>query len=126
MAHHCAVFDRDWQLISDERKDINALFEYLKEGMSAMMSIPLLKHQEEWEEEKEWRHVLHRQPTDDRIFTMPDGSLRMKVYYPASTLMSITCFTTEDKKSEDLPYYYKIKHWVETNKWGTQVILKMV
>ena len=124
--HYCSVFDRDWQLISGEHKDINALCDYLMEGMSAIMSIPLLKHLDEWGEEKEWRHVLHQQPMDDRIFTMPDGTLRMKVYYPASALTGITCFTTEAKKSGDLPFYYKIKHWVEVNKWETQVKLKMV
>ena len=126
VAHYCSVFHRDWQLISGERKDINVLCDYLMEEMSAMMSIPLLKHQDEWEEEKEWRHVLHRQPTDNRIFATPDGSFRMKVYYPASTLTGITCFTTEVKKNEDFRFYDKIKHWVETNNWETQVKLKMV
>ena len=57
---------------------------------------------------------------------MPDGSLRMKVYYPASSLKRITCFTTKDNKSKDLPFYYKIKRLVEINKWNIQVIVKMV
>ena len=119
VAHYCSVFDRDWQLISGEQKDINALCDYLLEGMSAVMSIPLLKHQDKWEEEKEWRHVLHQQTTDDRM-------LRMKVYYPASALTGITCFITDDKKSEELKFYYNIKNRVETKNWNTQVKLRML
>lgn len=126
VAHYCSAFDREWQLISGTQKDYNALLNYLREGMSAVMSIPLLKHLDEWEEEKEWRHVLHQQPADERVFAMPDGSLRMKVYYPASTLTGITCFTTEEKKSEDLPSYCKINNWVKANKWKTQVKLNVI
>lgn len=123
---YCATFDRDWQLISGAKKDIDALFDYLVEGMSAVRSIPLLKHMEEWEKENEWRHVLHRQPKDDRIFTLKDGTERMKAYYPVSTLKGITCFSSPIRKNKDLPYYYKMKHWVSNCGWDVKVKIVMI
>ena len=123
--HYCSLFDRDWKLMSGEKKGINAQRDYLMQGLSAMISIPLLKHLDEWGEEAEWRHVLYQQSIDDRMFFMSDGSLRMKSYYPASTLTSITCYTTQKNKNKDLPFYYKIKHWVKLNGWKTQVGIEM-
>lgn len=55
-------------------------------------------------EEAEWRHVMYQQSIDDRMFSMSDGSLRMKSYYPASTLKSITCYTTQKNRNKDLPF----------------------
>jgi len=123
---YCSTFDRDWKLISGEQKDINALFDYLMEGMGAFHSIPLLKHMEEWEKENEWRHVLHRQPKDDRIFTLNDGSDRMKAYYPVSTLKGITCFSSSVRKNKDLPSYYKIKNVVAQSGWDIKVRIEML
>lgn len=123
--HYCSLLDRDWKLMSGEKKDINAQRGYLMQGLSAMISIPLLKHLDEWGEEAEWRHVLYQQSIDDRMFSMSDGSLRMKSYYPASTLKSITCYTTQKNKNKDLPFYYKIKHRVKLNGWKTQVGIEM-
>ena len=44
VGYYCSVFDKDWQSISGDKKDFNALCDYLLEGKSAVMSIPLLKH----------------------------------------------------------------------------------
>ena len=118
---YCATFERDWPLISGEKKDIHALTDYLLEEMSAIRSIPLLKHLEEWEQESEWRHVLHKQSLDDRVFSFADGSLRMKVYYPSDSLVSVTCITSQSLKHRDLPSYYKIKDWVKRCGWKTRV-----
>ena len=124
--NYCSTFDRDWNLISGEKKDINALCDYLVEGMSAIRSIPLLKHMEEWEKENEWRHVLHRQPKDDRMFTLKDGTERMKAYYSLATLKGITCFSAFNRKSKDLPYYYKIKHWVAKCGWDVKTNIVII
>lgn len=120
-ACYCSTFDRYWPRISGEEKDINALFEYLREGMSAVMSIPLLKHRKEWEMENEWRQVFHRQPVDNRVFSMRDESPRMKVYYPATSLVGVTCYVDSKNKGKTLPYYYKIKEWVKRHGWKTKV-----
>ena len=120
---YCATFERDWLLMSGEQKDIPALMDYLMEEMSAIRSIPLLKHLEGWEQESEWRHVLHRQSPDDRMFSLSDGSQRMKVYYPAESLISVTCITSQSLKHRDLPYYYKIKDWVKRCGWRTSVLI---
>ena len=121
---YCATFDKYWPLISGETKDFSALCEYLMEGASAVMSIPLLKHLDEWEEECEWRHVLHRQVEDERMFTDSDGLPRMKVFYPASALMGITYFPLAKDKESDMAYYRAIEDWVRKQGWNTQV--KMV
>lgn len=121
---YCSTFDRYWPLISGEKKDISALFEYLTEGMSAVMSIPLLKHRDEWEQECEWRHVLHRQKEDVRVFIHSDGLPRMKVFYPASALTGITYFPLAKDKETDMAYYRAIADWVRRQGWNTQV--KMV
>ena len=122
---YCATFDRNWKLISGERKSLQALFDYLAEGMGAVTSIPFLKHLEEWEEEREWRHVLHRQPKDERMFTMPDGTERMKVYYPASALTEIRCFSTIESKDTDLVRLEKIKDLIIEKDWDVGVVLTM-
>lgn len=122
---YCATFDRDWKLISGVRKDINALVDYLAEGMGAVKSIPLLKYLEEWEEESEWRHVLHRQSKDERVFTLPDGAERMRVYYPASALIEIKCFSTRESKNMDLERLEKIKDWIVEKDWDVDVVLAM-
>lgn len=118
---YCSSFDRYWPLFSGENKDINALAEYLIEGMSAVRSIPLLKHQEEWEQESEWRHVFHRQKDDERVFIHPDGLPRMKVFYPACSLTGITYFPLAKDKESDLAYYRAISDWVNKQGWNTQV-----
>ena len=118
---YCSTFDRCWPLISGEKKDIGALVEYLEEGMSAVMSIPLLKHMDEWEKEREWRHVLHRQTEDERVFTHPDGLPRMKVFYPASSLTGITYFPLPQNKESDKDYYRAICDWVQKQGWDAQV-----
>lgn len=120
-ACYCATFDRYWPLFSGEQKDVGALMEYLIEDMSVIRSIPLLKHLGEWGKENEWRHVLHQQPMDDRIFTLKDGSLRMKFFYPANVLVGVTCFVNHTNKSQVLPYYYKIKNWIQRHNWKTEV-----
>ncbi len=120
---YCSTFDKYWPMISGETKDIGALFEYLTEGMSAVMSIPLLKHMDEWEQEREWRHVLHRQKDDERVFIHPDGLPRMKVFYPASVLTGISYFPLPKDEEWDMGYYRAISDWVETQGWKTQVKL---
>lgn len=121
VACYCATFDHYWSQFSGEQKDISALMGYLVECMSAIHSIPLLKHLGEWGRENEWRHVLHQQPIDDRIFTLKDGSPRMKVFYPAAALVGVTCFMDGKTKSEVLPHYYKIKNWIRLHSWKTVV-----
>lgn len=116
-----SVFDKDWPLISGNTRDIAALADYLLEEMSAIRSIPLLKHVDRWSVENEWRHVLHQQENDSRVFPLKDGTLRMKIYYPASSLVGITYFLTKDNKSRDLSSYYRIKNWVNKKSWDTQV-----
>ena len=122
---YCATFDRDWKLISGDRKNISALIDYLVEGMGAVHSIPLLKHAREWEQEDEWRHVLHRQPEDERMFTLSDGTERMKVYYPASALTAVKCFSTSESLETDLIYLKRIKELVEEQGWDMDVVLAM-
>lgn len=122
---YCAIFDRDWQMISGERKDINALVDYLAEGMGAVKSIPLLKHLEEWEEESEWRYVLHRQLKDERMFTLPDGTERMKVYYPAYALTEIKCLSTRESKDRDMSRLGMIKDWVVEKDWDVDVVFNL-
>ena len=120
---YCSTFDKYWPLISGEKKDIGTLFGYLTEGMSAFVSIPLLKHQDEWEQECEWRHVLHRQKEDVRVFNHPDGFPRMKVFYPASALTGITYFPLPQNEEIDMGYYRAISDWVKKQGWNTQVKL---
>ena len=115
------VFEKDWPLISRDIKDFNALADYLLEEMSAIQSIPLLKHVDKWGMENEWRHVLHQQENDPRVFILGDGTQRMKIYYPADSLVGITCFLSKENKSKVLSRYYKIKHWVRKNNWNTRV-----
>jgi len=93
----------------------------LTEGMSAVMSIPLLKHLDEWEEECEWRHVLHRQVEDERMFTDSNGLPRMKVFYPASSLTGITYFPLAKDKESGMVYYHAIEDWVNKQGWKIQV-----
>lgn len=118
---YCTSFDRCWPLFSGEKKDVSALAEYLIEGMSAVQSIPLLKHQEEWEQENEWRHVLHRQEDDERVFIHPDGLPRMKVYYPSSALTGITYFPLQKDEENDMANYRAIEDWVKKKGWNTKV-----
>ena len=118
---YCSTFERDWPFMSGEGRNINALVDYLMEEMIAIRSIPLLKHLEGWEQEGEWRHVLHKQNPDDRVFSLSDGSKRMKVYYPAESLVSVTCITSHDLKHRELPFFYKIKDWVKRCGWKTRV-----
>ena len=122
---YCAAFDRDWNLISGDTKNINALFDYLVEGMSAVHSIPLLKHSREWEQENEWRHVLYRQPIDERMFILPDGTERMRVCYPASSLTGIKCFSTYETVDNDLLSLETIKDWIVTKGWDMDVVMAM-
>lgn len=48
VSQYCSLFDRDWKLMSGEKKDVKALGDHLMQGLSAMISIPLLKHLDEW------------------------------------------------------------------------------
>ena len=118
---YSSTFDKYWPLISGEKKDLGALVEYLTEGMSAFMSIPLLKHQDEWAEEYEWRNVLHRQKDDGRVFIHQDGLPRMKVFYPASALTGITYFPLPKNEESDKGYYRAIGDWVKKQGWNTEV-----
>ena len=116
-----STFENDWPHISGDSKDIAALVDYLLQEMSAIRSIPLLKHVERWGLENEWRHVLHQQENDPRVFTLINGTPRMRVYYPADSLIGITCFMSKDNKGNVLSNYYRIKHWVRKNNWDTRV-----
>ena len=120
---YCKDFDEYLGNLHDDRTDLLSLFQYLYTELGVISSIPFLKHLKKWGIENEWRHVLHRQPTDNRIFYLGDRQPRMKVFYPVNSLVRITCFMSSENKNEILPYYYRIKYSVNRNKWDTEVVI---
>ena len=120
---YCKDFDEYMENLINDRKDLQSLNQYLCTEMGVITSIPYLKHLREWGVESEWRHVLHMQPQDKRVFSLNNLEPRMKVYYPSRALTGITCFYSSTNENQILPCYNRINHLVCDKKWSTKIAI---
>lgn len=118
---YCDDFDFYLEKAKSSPQGILYYAEFARTEMGAIFSLPLLKNEKEWKDEYEWRQVFHEQENDSRIVPGWDGKPRMKVYYPSKALTGVTFFLNHDNGDELMPYYDKVRIWLERKGWEAEV-----
>ena len=80
--------------------------------------IASIKLKDKWEEEGEWRIVLHKQENDERYFVHSDGKERLKLLLPIKYLTGITLFYDDTTKREMKDRRQQLKRWKKMNRSG--------
>jgi hypothetical protein len=79
---------------------IDTLLPWIIAEGDILQKIATIKRKNEWEQEGEWRIIVHKQENDLRCFSAPDGTQRLTVDIPISYLKRITLFSDNVNKDE--------------------------
>ena len=102
------------QYILDLNQTRNSLTLYEIEW-DIIEKLATIKRQKEWEAEKEWRMVLHKQDEDSRCLVDTDGKSRLILNIPISFLTRITLFYDNENKTEMNHMRANLKEWKRKN-----------
>lgn len=118
------VFIRDIQSMEGINKDsdnnlkLEKIFRMITLEWDLKSKIASIKLKDKWEEEGEWRIVLHKQENDERHFVHSDGKERLKLLLPIKYLTGITLFYDDTTKREMKGCRQQLKRWKKMNRVG--------
>lgn len=94
-------------------------FESLKKWIvtewDIIQKIATIKRKTEWEQEGEWRIIMHKQQNDSRYISAPDGTQRLILNIPIKALTRITLFYDGENKPEMNKTHAYLKVWKRQN-----------
>lgn len=102
--------------------NINAGIFRIEREYDIISKIATLKNEKQWDGEAEWRHILHKQPNDNRSFIDGNNNERIKVFYPISSFIGVTIFFHGEKTEEHRTWYHCFKDLIKTNQWKNKSV----
>ena len=103
---------------SDKNRKLEKIFRMITLEWDLKSKIASIKLKDKWEEEGEWRIVLHKQENDERYFVHSDGKERLKLLLPIKYLTGITLFYDDTTKREMKDRRQQLKRWKKMNRSG--------
>lgn len=104
---------------------ITNLFSWVIAEGDIIQKIATIKRKNEWEQEGEWRIIVHRQLDDSRCFSAPDGTQRLSLNIPISFMKRITLFYDNESKDEMNKVFAYLIDWKIQNDVRTfDVVMK--